>query len=53
METILGGVAFACLLACQLLAVVAVHNARWDSGSNERHVTGEDARARHVWNFGS
>lgn len=53
METILGGLAFARLLACQFLAVVAVHNARWDSGSSERHVTGADARARHVWNFGS
>ena len=53
METILGGVAFACLLACQFLAVVAVHNARWDSGSSERHVTGADARTRRAWNFGS
>ena len=53
METILGGLAFACLLACQFLAVVAVHNARWDNGSSERDVTGANARARHVWNFGS
>jgi len=49
----LDGVAFACLLACQFLAVVAVHNARWYSGSSERHVTGADARTRRAWNFGS
>jgi hypothetical protein len=53
METILGGVAFACFLACQFLAVVAVHNARWDRNSSERRATGADARVRHVWNFGS
>ena len=53
METILGGLAFACLIACQFLAVVAVQKERWDSGSSEDDVTGADARARHVWNFGS
>jgi hypothetical protein len=29
-ETILGSLAFACLIAAQFLAVVAVNNAEWD-----------------------
>jgi hypothetical protein len=33
METILGGIAFACLIAAQFFAVVAVRNARRESDS--------------------
>ena len=31
METLLGGLAFGCLIAAQFFAVVAVHNERWES----------------------
>jgi hypothetical protein len=40
METLLGGLAFGCLIAAQFFAVVAVHNERWE---NESRIT----RARH------
>lgn len=53
METILGGLAFACLIAAQFLAVIAVHKARWESRSGERHDACGDARARYIWLFGS
>jgi hypothetical protein len=32
METILGGLAFACLIAAQFFAVVVIHTMRWESG---------------------
>jgi hypothetical protein len=45
METFLGGLAFVCLIAGQFLAV-AVYNARWESGFNERHDASGDPRVR-------
>jgi hypothetical protein len=33
MENFLGGLAFAGIIAAQLLAVVAVHNSRWKGSS--------------------
>ena len=53
MEMILGGLAFAGLVAAQFFAVVAVHSARWESGSSERHEPRTDARTGHIWRFGS
>jgi hypothetical protein len=52
-ETFLGGLAFVCLIAAQLLAVVAVHTARLESGLGERHEPRTDARTAHIWRFGS
>ena len=53
METFLGGLAFVCLIAGQFLAVVAVYNACWESGFNERHDASGDPRVRNIWLFGS
>jgi len=51
METVLGGLAFALMTAGQLLAVIAVHNARFADGSAGRPDFG-DARAHHIWLLG-
>jgi hypothetical protein len=51
METILGGLAFAGLIAAQFLAVVAVHGMK-QAGKAVSDNSG-DARARHIWRLGS
>ena len=58
MDTILGGLAFFALIAAQLFAVVAVHDARWESRSREHEDLGvqdlsADARVQYLLNFGS
>lgn len=52
MELILGSLAFALMMAGQLLAVVAVHNARYQDRSAERVDTSDRARTSHIWLFG-
>jgi len=53
METFLGSIAFACLIAAQFFAVVAVHNARWEKEPSRRDASCGDDHARHIWNLGS
>ena len=53
METVLGGVAFACLIAAQFFAVVAVHRARWEREPSKRDASRGDDHAQHICNFGS
>jgi hypothetical protein len=58
MENILGGLAFAGIIAGQFLAIVAVHKAKWEKycrgteGSGQ-HETAAEARTRHIWHFAS
>jgi hypothetical protein len=53
METFLGGIAFACLIAAQFFAVVAVHSARREGSESRRDASCRDDRAQHIWKFGS
>ena len=58
MENILGGLAFAGIIAAQFLAIVAVHKAKWErdcratEGAGQQE-TGAEARTRNIWHFGS
>jgi hypothetical protein len=51
METVLGGIAFAALVAAQLFAVIAVHRARLDR-SERPMPTATDRRTKIVWEAG-
>jgi hypothetical protein len=51
MDIILGGLAFFCLIAAQLFAVVAVHNARWEGEGRELQDLPEEVRTRYVLIF--
>ena len=53
MEVFLGSIAFACLIAAQFFAVVAVHNTRWERSPSSRDASCGDDRAQHIWKFGS
>ena len=53
METILGGMAFAGVIAAQFLAVVALDKARRESRSLERDASRADDHAQYIWKFGS
>lgn len=53
METFLAGIAFACLIAAQFFAVVAVHNARREGAPSRCDASCGDDRAQHIWTFGS
>jgi hypothetical protein len=52
MEMILGGLAFALMMAAQVFAVIAVHRARLESKTTGRLDFHEDARGQHIWLFG-
>jgi len=53
MDNILGGLAFFCLIAAHLLAVVAVHDARWEGEPREPQDLPEQVRTRYLSNFGA
>jgi len=52
MDLFLGGLAFACLIAAQFFAVVAVHGRRWESAFSEQLDRADNARVRNIWLFG-
>jgi hypothetical protein len=53
MDSLLGGLAFTCLIVGQFLAVVAVHKMDWKSGFGAPHDGSDAARVRYTWLFGS
>ena len=53
MESILGGLAFTCVIVGQFLAVVAVHKMDWKSGFEAPHDGPDAARVRYTWLFGN
>ena len=52
MDVILGGIAFALMLAGQFLAVVVVHDARLGDESEYPDFR-DDTRGRHIWLLGT
>ena len=52
MDITLGGLVFFCLIAAHLLAVVAVHDTRWEGEAREPQDLPDDARTRYLLNFG-
>jgi hypothetical protein len=52
MEMILGGLAFALMMAAQVFAVVAVHRARIERKTTGRFDFHDDPRSQYIWLFG-
>ena len=52
MDITLGGLAFFCLIAAHLMAVVAVHDARWEGEAREPQDLPDAVRTRYLLNFG-
>jgi hypothetical protein len=52
MDITLGGLAFFCLIAAHFLAVVAVHNARWEGQAREPQDRPDEVRTQYLLNFG-